>query len=129
MLHTLDAQSSLVGINRQIGRRYLVVNQLSPAQVLSGNGKGVGDELAALEAQGLPVVAEMPFDDQVFEHSVSSTGILNLPDDSRALVAAQGHIGLADRDWRRDTNEANVLATELGLGPDKKQPKTRRKRR
>ncbi len=77
-----------------IGRQYLVVNQLSPAQTIagqaiSGNGVGVGDELAALEKEGLPVVAEMPFDDKVYEHSVSSTGILNLPDDSKALAAAQ----------------------------------------
>ena len=67
-----------------------MINQLSPAQMVSGNGRGVSDELAALEREGLPVVAEMPYDEQVFEHSVSSTGILNLPDDSKALVAAQG---------------------------------------
>ena len=101
-LRTVRRIHDLIGkLKLDIGRSYLVLNQLSPAQVMAGNGscrsndscrsngKGVGEELAALEKEGLPVVAEMPFDEKVYEHSVASTGILNLPDDSKALVAAQ----------------------------------------
>lgn len=89
-LRTVRRIHELIGkLKLDITRQYLVINQLSPAQVVSGNGKSLAAELAALEAEGLPVVAEMPYDDKVYEHSVSSTGILNLPDDSRALVAAQ----------------------------------------
>lgn len=95
-LRTVRRIHDLIGkLKLEVGRRFLVLNQLSPAQVVGGNGSGrshgtgVGEELAALEKEGLPVVAEMPFDERVYEHSVTSTGILNLPDDSRALVAAK----------------------------------------
>ena len=77
----------------KITHRYLVLCRLSPAMEGSGEGNGVASELAAIEASGLQLLAEVPYDEKVYEHSVSSSGILNLPDDSAALAAVQGMVG------------------------------------
>jgi len=81
-----------------IARRYLVLSLLSPAMAMavSGNGDGVSKELAAIEDTGLQLLAEVPYDDAVYEHSVSSSGILNLPDDSAALAAVRNLVKALD---------------------------------
>ena len=76
-----------------ISDRYLVLSRLSPAMTGSGSGNGVADELAAIEEAGLRLLTEVPYDEKVYEHSVSASGILNLPDDSSALAAVRSMIG------------------------------------
>ena len=75
-----------------ITRRYLVLSRLSPAMTVAGSANGAADELNAIEESGLELLGEVPYDEKVYEHSVSSSGILNLPDDSAALAAVQNMV-------------------------------------
>jgi len=69
------------GLKLNIDKSYLVLNRLNAASP-TGNGTALDDHLSALEAAGLPLLGEIPYDDQVATYSLEAKGVLDLPEDS-----------------------------------------------
>ena len=75
-----------------IGKSYLVLSQLSQTTGLSADGKVFDSELSKLETSGLSLLGQVPYDDQLVVRSIEARGLLDLPEDSMALMAAKGMI-------------------------------------
>ena len=70
-----------------IDASYLVLNRLNPVPGMSGDGSVLAGELSRLDESGLPLLGEMPYDEQVLAYSMEAKGILDLPADAPAAVA------------------------------------------
>ena len=69
------------------GASYLVLNRLNPVAGAAGDGEVFAAEIAKLEEAGLPLLGEVPYDEQVVACSMEAKGILDLPEDAVATVA------------------------------------------
>jgi CO dehydrogenase maturation factor len=76
------------GLKLNIDQSYLVLNRLNAASP-TGNGPALDAHLAALESAGLPLLGEVPYDDQVATYSLEAKGVLDLPDDSPVFDAVE----------------------------------------
>lgn len=81
-IHQIAGQLKLV-----VGRSGLVLNRLNPAAP-GANGSRYESELEALAAAGLPLLGEIPFDEEVYRRSLEGAGLLDLEADSPAARAA-----------------------------------------
>jgi len=68
-----------------IGRSYLVLNRLNP--VPDAHADSVDSLLATLAGQGLGLLGEVPYDEEVHARSSGAEGVLDLPGDTPAPSA------------------------------------------
>lgn len=72
-----------------IDKSYLILNRLNAPAPRGGNGTVLDEHLSTLESSGLPLLGEVPYDDQIMAHSMEARGVLDLPGDSEAAVAVK----------------------------------------
>jgi CO dehydrogenase maturation factor len=70
-----------------IDRSYLVLNRLNPVADRSGNGSPLDALVSSLSDSGLPLLTEVPYDEQVAVNSMEAKGVLDLPGDSASRLA------------------------------------------
>jgi len=76
------------GLKLNIDKSYLVLNRLNAASP-TGPGTALDDHLSALESAGLPLLGEIPYDDQVATYSLEAKGVLDLPEDASVFAPVE----------------------------------------
>ncbi len=73
-------------LNLNIKQNHLVLNHMNAAEP-SGNGAGYRKILDEIQAEGLPLLGDVPYDAAVAERSVEARGVMDLPLDGAAMQA------------------------------------------
>jgi CO dehydrogenase maturation factor len=69
-----------------VGRTCLVLNHLNGPVEPAVSREALAGELARLAQEGLNLLGEVPYDEQVMAHSMEARGLLGLPADAPALA-------------------------------------------
>lgn len=78
-----------------IAQSYLVLNRLNGAAEPAVRGDALAAEVERLAIDGLPLLGEVPYDEQVLAHSMEARGVLELPATSSAAVAVAAMMAAA----------------------------------
>ena len=70
-----------------IRNSHLVLNRLNPVADTTGNGSTLASQLAEMEKSGLPLIGDLPYDEQVVAHSMEAKGVLDLFEGSAMQIA------------------------------------------
>jgi len=69
------------------GQSYLILNRLNAPAGPPVEATALSSELSRLEESGLPLLGEVPYDEQVMAYSMEAKGILELSEDAAASTA------------------------------------------